>query len=356
MGDGLMVKNVLLATPTYHPITAGSSVYFRQLAKILRDSDDYNPFIVTEYDERLEVLDEQDGVPVIRLSTNNPNVIKEYSTPVLFIQHQFDAEIDLTHIHPHTDGVPTIFRSVVAPYPSIIYDCRGPALVNQRMIYGTRRRYLSINKETDEAIQNELSVNPEYIERMSIAVDVSHKGEPVSSEKENFRCIFIGTLHPHKGAHIAINAINNSERDIELVIAGDGGGHAGLVRGATKEYDFLEYIGEVSHDTVLAEIDRADALVAPFSTEGKPRVVAEAIKLNTPVVASHAGQIGEMVDDCGVMTLREEHQFKEDIHVVMNNYDAYKANTKDNDLSQVNIWDIEDVEDTLIRIYSEILE
>ena len=68
--------------------------------------------------------------------------------------------------------------------------------------------------------------------------------------------------------------------------------------------EWLNIVGEVDHDGVLAEFLQADMFVFPSYTEGFPNVILEAMACGCPIVSSDVGAIPEMLDvdgaPCGI--------------------------------------------------------
>jgi glycosyltransferase involved in cell wall biosynthesis len=84
--------------------------------------------------------------------------------------------------------------------------------------------------------------------------------------------------------------------NLRLVAIGDGPGKADHVElalrlGIDDAVTFLP-----SSDQVLTEIAAADVLVVASDHEGQPLVVAEALALGVPVVATAVGRVPEMID------------------------------------------------------------
>ncbi len=59
---------------------------------------------------------------------------------------------------------------------------------------------------------------------------------------------------------------------------------------------WLNIVGEVDHDSVLAELLQADMFVFPSYTEGFPNVILEAMACGCPIISSDVGAIPEMLN------------------------------------------------------------
>lgn len=341
-------KSIGLVTPTYIPETAGSTVYFEQVANILKRSEDYEPYIITEYSPTQAIDEVIDGIRVIRLCSDEPHIIKEYGTPPDYIEKNY-TEIDLWHIHTHTSGVGTIYRSVNGLETPFLYDFRDPGAVGNDVMYGRNRHYMSINEEIDSLIRDKF--DPYKIFRSPVHVDVTDVGVCKSTPPEKFRCIFAGSMHNHKGMDVAIQSVLKTSIDAELLIFGSGPEEDRISR-KVRGLDDIHYMGEVPHDTLLAEIASSDVLLAPFSTEGDPRVVIEAIKLDTPVIGTEAGSIPDIVGDAGIIIDDKSELFASAIENVDNNYDSFARIAK---LSVYSICTDEEFKNNIMSAYNEIL-
>jgi glycosyltransferase involved in cell wall biosynthesis len=125
---------------------------------------------------------------------------------------------------------------------------------------------------------------------------------------EPLRLLAVGRLTETKGfPHLieAVRILGGRERSVALKIIGDGpmrGSLENIARsGGVAEH--VEFAGAMSHESVISEMKKADALVAPSviarngDRDGMPNVIAEAMALGLPVVASNLSGIPEFVHD-----------------------------------------------------------
>ena len=110
--------------------------------------------------------------------------------------------------------------------------------------------------------------------------------------------MFVGRLVPVKQADVLIEAVARVPA-ARLTIVGDGPELERLQRlaGDLAVTERVTFMGALGHDEVMLQLARADALVLASSHEGLPHVLIEALASGTPVVASRAGGIAEVLTD-----------------------------------------------------------
>jgi glycosyltransferase involved in cell wall biosynthesis len=122
---------------------------------------------------------------------------------------------------------------------------------------------------------------------------------PFRAEKDNI-AVFLGRMHPTKGAHIAIKAAR--EAGIPLILAGKC---TELVERLYFESEVkpllgsdTEWIGEVETEPKKEILARARCLLFPIKwNEPFGMVMCEAMACGTPVVALDGGSVPEIVVD-----------------------------------------------------------
>ena len=112
--------------------------------------------------------------------------------------------------------------------------------------------------------------------------------------------VSVGRLHPQKGHDTLIDAAGILARrrpEVRVVIVGDGPSHESLAR-RIQRLGLEEVVALVGSRPSGAEVLAvADVVALASRWEGWPLVVAEAIQLGRPVVATAVGGIPEMVED-----------------------------------------------------------
>jgi glycosyltransferase involved in cell wall biosynthesis len=109
--------------------------------------------------------------------------------------------------------------------------------------------------------------------------------------------IFVGRLSEEKGVTTLLQTWQLLRGAMPLVIVGDGP-LAPLVREAAERDPTIRWLGRLCPDAVLQLIGDAEFVVLPsICFEAFPRVIAEAFSKGTPVIASRAGAMAELVDD-----------------------------------------------------------
>ena len=142
-----------------------------------------------------------------------------------------------------------------------------------------------------------------------LAMNVLKKIEEIrdSYKRVPRRLLYAGHVIKTKGVYELVEACSQIP-NIELRIVGkclpDVESDLKTIASKNNDGTWMNIVGEVDHDTVLAELLQADMFVFPSYTEGFPNVILEAMACGCPIVSSDVGAIPEMLDvdgkPCGV--------------------------------------------------------
>jgi glycosyltransferase involved in cell wall biosynthesis len=123
------------------------------------------------------------------------------------------------------------------------------------------------------------------------------------SPREQIERLFCAArLSPEKGLTFLIQALRilrDKGYDLELRLAGDGPSSESLKKLA-KELgvsDHVHFLGYLTEDEVLGELQAADLFVLPSFVEGIPVSAMEAMAVGVPVIATNVAGTGELVED-----------------------------------------------------------
>lgn len=344
------MDRVILGAQIYPPEIGGAATYFSQLEEIFRKSSDYEPLVLTEHSQTKDLITYENDTPIVRVCPPHRTGSPAVNYPLNFIYNELGFIGDVLHIHPHLNGIDFIADAPQGVTPPFVYDYRGISKMIQAREFNSTDVRLSVSEGVDDALKEEYGEDNTTIYRAPVVVDVSDVGGLHSGEKEKFRCVFVAGLHRHKGLDIAVEAVRKI-RNSELVIIGEGPQEA-IARNYSDTMENVKYVGRLSHEDTLREIDEADLFVAPFSLEGDPRVILESLLLDTPVVSTDVGTTKERVGNAGIITDRNPSSFRESILEMMNEADEYKTKAAER---QPDVATKEELKSNLISAYDHAL-
>jgi glycosyltransferase involved in cell wall biosynthesis len=130
----------------------------------------------------------------------------------------------------------------------------------------------------------------------------------VRSGSDHLRLGFMGTPVEHKGAHVAIEAMNRlRDTDVELLVYGDLSwfpAYARRLRSLAKN-PRVRFMGRFENRDAARVLSGLDALVAPsLWYENSPLTIHEAFMARVPVIASDLGGMAELLANGGGLTFK----------------------------------------------------
>lgn len=190
-----------------------------------------------------------------------------------------------------------------------------------------RRRYLDAMMPRSVARAAVVATPTEYVRRRVIDVFGADHGRvvvvphgvppvPVQSASDVARVrerfglgdrpivVYPAITHPHKRHDLLVRMLDHLDDDTIVVLTGGAGPAESALRSlitASGRADRVVRPGRVTAEDLDALIAAADVLAFPSEYEGFGAPLVEAMALGTPVVASDADAVREVVGDAGVI-------------------------------------------------------
>jgi glycosyltransferase involved in cell wall biosynthesis len=149
----------------------------------------------------------------------------------------------------------------------------------------------------------EWGIPPEQIDHMRTGIDLEMFQGYEAKPATHLRVAFIGTLAPHKGAHLLLeawDAIDSETRgEATLRIFGPPAHNPGYVANLEKQAATCGAIleGHLAREAVSSALAEIDLLVVPsIWYENSPLIILEALATRTPLIVSDIGGMAELVD------------------------------------------------------------
>jgi glycosyltransferase involved in cell wall biosynthesis len=151
--------------------------------------------------------------------------------------------------------------------------------------------------------------------------------------REQIRTIFCAArLSPEKGHAVLINALrllHDAGYDLELRLAGDGPSRRQLstLANGLGLADRVHFLGYLSEDEVITELQGSDLFILPSFVEGIPVAAMEAMAVGVPVVATNIAGTSELIEHgkTGLLIHPSDPQALADAVVWMIEHYAFRA-------------------------------
>ncbi|HET7306565.1 MAG TPA: glycosyltransferase [Gammaproteobacteria bacterium] len=235
--------------------------------------------------------------------------------------YDFDL-IDAHYFYPDGVAATMLGRALNKP---VVVTCRGDDVLQfprfrrprQLILEGAQRAagLVTVSGDLKNALC-ELGVPAHRITVLRNGVDLKFFRPPADRQSvrralgiDRPTLLSVGHLIERKGHHFAVAALQDLP-GFKLVVVGERGTEAGVMDTALKEQvrrlglsDRVRFVGSKSHAELRDYYGAADALVLATAREGMPNVMLESLGCGTPVIATSAGGIPEIlnVPEAGAM-------------------------------------------------------
>ena len=166
-------------------------------------------------------------------------------------------------------------------------------------------RIVTVSRNSAADIVREFGVKPDAVTVIPVGVD-TEVFRPPSQPRVPGRIVSVASSDsPLKGARVLLEAVAKlaTERDVELVMVGRPKEDGPVMRliDQLSIGDRIRFVSGLSDLALVDLLGSAEAAVVPSLYEGFSIPAVEAMACATPVVASRAGALPEVVGDCGVL-------------------------------------------------------
>lgn len=150
-----------------------------------------------------------------------------------------------------------------------------------------KSKLLLINDKKQVVNEEKVFVKPNFVFE-------DNTNEKEYNIKDKGYYLFVGRLDEIKGTDTVLEAFSKMP-DSELHVIGSGGEE--YIKKYSK-YSNIKFLGQLSHENVMAEICNGKALIFPSKLyEGMPMTIVEAFENKVPVISSNIGNANEIVID-----------------------------------------------------------
>ncbi|HET7771306.1 MAG TPA: glycosyltransferase family 1 protein [Chloroflexota bacterium] len=205
---------------------------------------------------------------------------------------------DLSYlIHPDTH-YPPLRRYLEAAVPRAL-DRAARVFADSEQTRDDLRTYLSVPPERVDVVLS--AADPLFRPAAAAAIDAARRAHRIDRPY----LISVGTIQPRKNLPAIFTALRelvDGGHDLLLVHVGRPGWLFEPIFAALEQSGVKERVRFVaaSDEDLVALYSGAEALVFPSLYEGFGIPCLEAMACGTPVIASHAGSLAEVVEDAGI--------------------------------------------------------
>lgn len=334
------MKKVLLCSPYYpdkEQTTCGLANWTRNILSKQRDENEINLKLIP-FDRSVDLNEEssiiervisglKDYPQLVRkanqeLRSNKYDIIQVSSNGSLgmikdfFIARQAKKNGAKMLIHHHFGRIPELINST---------EWEGRLLrLNLKASFGSIVMDMASYNALRQAGYDNVYYLPNPLSNKWFTQIEKEKG---AFERENKTILFVGHVVKTKGVCELVEACDMIP-DVKVKVVGKVTETAikelrGLCRNRINT-EWLNFVGEITHEEVLREMAKCGIFVLPTYTEGFPNVILESMASYCPIVTTSVGAIPEMLDvdnnPCGIVVPPQDtYAIKNGIEQILKN-------------------------------------
>jgi glycosyltransferase involved in cell wall biosynthesis len=192
---------------------------------------------------------------------------------------------------------------LAVPLPGVIHACyRGSrlatapvaAMLAVHRAMGTWRERVDAYIALTEFSRQKFVAGGLPGDKIFVKPNFVHPSPPMGDGEGGY-ALYVGRLSEEKGVRTLLAAWKQLGAEIPLTIAGDGP-LANTVKSATDNTPAIEWLGRITHEQVIALMQRSALLIFPsICYEGLPMGIVEALAVGLPSVASNLGGMTTLI-------------------------------------------------------------
>jgi glycosyltransferase involved in cell wall biosynthesis len=332
MNKASLKKNILLISFVFSPNIGGVESHLDDLTNYMSKKGHavtvitYKPLITKE---DIPFWEKRNNITIIRIPWFHPNIFNKleripfietlYLVPPIFFYSFFYIlthfrSIDVLQVHGFNMAIvgsilSVIFRKQLVINTHVSFYFQKESLYARILALFLRqaRFILVLTKESREELikigiaEQKVLVYHQWIDEKTFSPKDKIKScEILKLDKTKFNVLFVGRFSPAKGLSLLIEAASLLPKDFQVVFVGSGP-LASFIQENAKRIPSIVFRGRVSYKDLPYYYSAADVVVIPSTpatqtySEGIPRVMIEAYRCGTPVIATKVGGIKEHV-------------------------------------------------------------
>jgi glycosyltransferase involved in cell wall biosynthesis len=261
---------------------------------------------------------------IIRANQQNLQKFQKEHGPVDLIHVEADYPGSLiAEAISETNKIPYIITSHMSPFP--FDDLKYTNGQIKPWLRRSLEKAQSIVATSSVAEQNIKSHGFKNTEIIPIARDLEYFIPGRKGDGDNVRILVIGRLVEQKGIDILLESMRDIEWSYELRIGGGGELENRLKQKASLNRVSVSWLGELTREEVLKEMQACDFLVLPSRHETFGNVLVEAAACGKPVVSTRCGGPEDIINhEIGIICAPEDRDdLKRSIIEMRQNFTKY---------------------------------